>query len=94
MHGMLLFLHVGAASLMVGGTLLTLVGAWLRRGSLLVSKWGLLASGATTVLSGIGLVITTGQGMGRVCVLGTALVAVGWGAYFLMRLRFHAPVHA
>ncbi len=93
MYGVLLFLHMGAASLMVGGTLFTLVGAWLRRGSLQVSKWGLLASGATTVLSGVGLMIVTGRGMGRVCVLGTALVAISWGAYFLLRLRIQSPVH-
>jgi len=94
MYGMLLGTHVGAASFMVAGTVLTLAFAWLKRGRLQASKWGLLLSGGVTLLSGSALVMLTGQGMGRICILGTALVAAAWGAYVLLRSRVGAPAHA
>ncbi len=94
MYGLILAIHLVASSFLVGSTLLTLAGAWFRRGYLKVSRWSLLCSGLVTVLSGAGLIVVTGQGMGRVCLLGTALVAGAWGAYRLLRLRTGLPVPA
>lgn len=86
--------HIVAAMIMVTGTLFTLGGACLRRGSLGLSKWVLVVSGACTVLSGVALVAVTGQSLGRVCVLGTSLVVAAWVSYLALRIRVQLPVSA
>lgn len=94
MYSVILAMHIAAAALLVLGTAVTFVGAWLRRGNVQASKWGLLTCSVVTVLSGGALVLMTGQGMGRVCALGTVLLLAAWGAYGLMQRRLPAPVLA
>lgn len=91
MYGLILAIHVASAGLTVIGTLATLAGAMVRKGSLQVSRWGLLLASVSTVFTGAVLVLLTGQGLGRVCVLGFAVVASAWGAYVFLRQRMPAP---
>ena len=94
MYGMLLSVHISAAVLSVVGTLATLIQAGVRKGSLTLSKWGLLSSCLATIVSGLMLVQVTGSGMGRVCVLGSAFVLCSWGAYALLRKRLPVAIPA